>query len=133
MQDLQVLHNAIEEIMDLTLNCFATEDLADAIRVEPLEEVIDELCNEVKNRHIERMQKGLCSLEKGFVFQDVLTNLERISDHCSNVAACIIELQHDSFDTHKYLNNLRNNGNQSYNNLRRFYREAYQLNRPPAQ
>ena len=126
--DLHVLRQAIEEILNLTLNCFATEDLADAIRVEPLEEVIDELCNNMKNRHIDRMQKGLCSLEKGFIFLDVLTNLERISDHCSNVAACIIELQHDSFDTHKYLNDLRNNGNKSYNNLRRFYSEAYKLN-----
>ena len=127
MQDLLVLRQAISEILDLTLNCFASEDLADAIQVEPLEEVIDEICINVKNRHIDRMQRGLCSLEKGFIFQDVLTNLERMSDHCSNIAACIIELQHNSFDTHKYLNELRSSGNQSYKNLQKYYREAYKL------
>ena len=127
MQDLLVLRQAISEILDLTLNCFASEDLADAIQVEPLEEVIDEICINVKNRHIDRMQRGLCSLEKGFIFQDVLTNLERMSDHCSNIAACIIELQHNSFDTHKYLNELRSSGNQAYKNLQKYYREAYKL------
>lgn len=126
-KELVVLEEAVLESLQLTIVAFGTEDLRHAVRVEPLEEVIDYLCDELKNRHIARMQQGLCSLEKGFIYLDVLTNLERISDHCSNVAVCLIEMQHDSFDTHEYLNNLKTSGEMEYTKLYNAYREKYSL------
>lgn len=127
MQDLTMLVRAVEDILQLALDAFRTEQMQYAVRVEPLEEVIDGLCNDLKNRHIERMQKGLCSLEKGFIYQDVLTNLERISDHCSNIAVCVIEIAHDSFDTHEYLHNIKATGEATYVSLYNSYAEQYRL------
>lgn len=127
-KELVVLEEAVMESLQLTIVAFGTEDLRHAVRVEPLEEVIDYLCDELKNRHITRMQQGLCSLEKGFIYLDVLTNLERISDHCSNVAVCLIEMQHDSFDTHEYLNNLKTSGEMEYTKMYNAYRQKYSLN-----
>lgn len=127
-KELVVLEEAVMESLQLTIVAFGTEDLRHAVRVEPLEEVIDYLCDELKNRHIARMQQGLCSLEKGFIYLDVLTNLERISDHCSNVAVCLIEMQHDSFDTHEYLNNLKTSGEMEYTKMYNAYRQKYTLN-----
>lgn len=121
--DLKVLQSAVEEILDISLKAFETEDLRYAVQVEPLEEVIDVLCDEMKNRHIDRMQRGLCSLEKGFIYLDVLTNLERISDHCSNVAVCMIELEHDSFETHEYLNKLKSSGSAGSTEYTAMYEE----------
>lgn len=126
-KELVVLEEAVLESLQLTIVAFGTEDVRHAVRVEPLEEVIDYLCDELKNRHIARMQQGLCSLEKGFIYLDVLTNLERISDHCSNVAVCLIEMQHDSFDTHEYLNNLKTSGEMEYTKMYNAYREKYAL------
>ncbi len=126
-RELAVLQGAVTETLQLTLRAFETEDLRHAVQVEPLEEVIDFLCAELKNRHIARMQRGLCSLEKGFVYLDVLTNLERISDHCSNVAVCLIEMRHDSFDTHEYLNNLKASGELEYTKLYSTFKQKYAL------
>lgn len=126
-KELVVLEEAVLESLQLTIVAFGTEDIRKAVRVEPLEEVIDYLCDELKNRHIARMQQGLCSLEKGFIYLDVLTNLERISDHCSNVAVCLIEMQHGSLDTHEYLNNLKTSGEMEYTKLYNAYREKYSL------
>lgn len=126
-KELVVLEEAVLESLQLTIVAFGTEDLKKAVRVEPLEEVIDYLCDELKNRHIARMQQGVCSLEKGFIYLDVLTNLERISDHCSNVAVCLIEMQHDSFDTHEYLNNLKASGEMEYTKMYDAYRKKYAL------
>ena len=75
--------------------------------MEPLEEVIDGLCDEMKLHHVNRLQQGLCTLNQGFVFNDLLTNFERVADHCSNIAVAIIELKSDTFDTHEYLNSMK--------------------------
>ena len=82
-------------------------DLHLAGRVEPLEELIDNLCDNLKLHHVDRLQHGICTLNQGFVFNDLLTNYERVSDHCSNVAVAMIELESDSFDTHEYITSLR--------------------------
>ena len=100
------LEQAITEILHLAVGAFVSGDLEGASRVEPLEEIIDGLCDEMKLHHIDRLQKGICTLNHGFVFNDLLTNLERISDHCSNIAVALIELESDSFDTHEYINSL---------------------------
>ena len=95
--------SAVEETLEIMLNALKSEDLSIARQVEPLEEVIDNLQAQIKLRHTQRLTRGECTIELGFVLNDLLTNLERVSDHCSNVAICMIEIQQDAFDTHQYL------------------------------
>ena len=104
--EIKVLVDAVSEIVGIAVTAFTENDLALAYRVEPLEELIDNLCDEMKLHHIDRLKNGSCTLTHGFVFNDLLTNLERVSDHCSNVAVAMIELESDSFDTHEYINSL---------------------------
>ncbi|MBR6352814.1 MAG: Na/Pi cotransporter family protein [Oscillospiraceae bacterium] len=105
--ELNVLMAAISEILDLSFSAFTEDNLEKAYRVEPLEEHIDVLCDDLKTRHVERLQSGDCSLQVGFVFNDLLTNFERVADHCSNIAIAMIELNHDSYDTHGYVITLK--------------------------
>lgn len=105
-RELRVLMSAVREIVDISVRAFTENDLSLAYRVEPLEELVDDLCDEMKSHHIERLKNGQCTLLHGFVFNDLLTNLERVSDHCSNVAVAMIELESDSFDAHEYLSSL---------------------------
>ena len=102
-RELAVLADAISKILDNTVTAFNTNDLALARSVEPLEQAIDALITEIRTRHISRLQKGSCTIELGFVLTDLLTNCERISDHCSNIAVAMIEGAHGTFDTHEYL------------------------------
>ncbi len=126
-QELSVLTGALSEIVDITIRAFVEDDLTLALKVEPLEELIDGLCNEMRNHHIDRMQKGICSLQNGFVFNDLLTNYERVSDHCSNVAVAMIELAHDVFDTHEYLHSLQKVNDPSFAENYEFFRAKYHL------
>ncbi len=105
-RELNVLISAVREIINISIDAFVRNDLETAYRVEPLEELIDNLCDEMKLHHIDRLQKGICTLHHGFVFNDLLTNLERVSDHCSNIAVAIIELESENFDAHEYINSL---------------------------
>ncbi len=106
-KELDVLISAVGEIMDLALESFLKNDVGLASTVEPLEEVVDTLKEQLRTRHILRLQKGECTIELGFVWSDLLTSLERVADHCSNIAGCIIEMAHDSLDVHDYLDNVR--------------------------
>ena len=99
--ELAVLISATHEILNLTMSAIATGDLAVAAKVEPLEEVIDDLKEELRTRHSVRLSQGNCSIETGFVWSDLLTNLERVSDHCSNVAGCIIDTAHHNLNLHE--------------------------------
>ena len=103
LAELEVMRNALKEILSITTQSFLNNDLSLAERVEPLEEVIDNLQDGVKNRHVERMKAGICSMTQGISLNDLLTDLERISDHCSNVALSTIELHENSFRTHASL------------------------------
>lgn len=107
VHELDVLGEAVREVVKTATESFINRDLDMAYRVEPLEEIIDNLCDEMKLHHVDRIQKGLCTLSQGFVFNDLLTNYERVADHCSNIAVAFIELESDSFDTHEYLNSLK--------------------------
>lgn len=100
--DMNVLSKAMNEILDITVHSFKETDLEEATEVEPLEETIDALCLELKNRHIIRLREGKCSIDSGMYFEDIVTDSERVSDHCSNVAICLIEIKHGEFDPHKY-------------------------------
>ena len=102
-EELEVFTRAIEDVMTMTRIVFEDEDIDMAKSVEPLEELIDYLSDELKNRHIERLREGNCTIEQGFVFSDITTNFERISDHCSNIAVSLIEIKDDEYDTHRYL------------------------------
>lgn len=106
-EELKIYIAAITEIVDLAFSAFETGDMDKAKTVEPLEEVIDNLRNELKKHHIKRLRKGKCSAETGFVLQDLLTNFERIADHCSNIAVCIIQIQEDGLEAHEYINELK--------------------------
>lgn len=113
-QELDTLIKAIDEILNMTVTAYKKNDLELAARVEPLEQVIDQLTAQMKDQHIRRLQQGACTIEKGFIFSDLLSNYERISDHCSNIAVAVIEVVHDSFDTHRYLQGVRF-GNREFN------------------
>lgn len=102
-RELASLGIAIQDIINLTTKAFEKYDISRAADVEPLEEVIDDLVMEMKQHHIVRLRNGVCSLEVGLMLEDILTNCERVSDHCSNVAVTLIEIQEDSFDQHEYL------------------------------
>ena len=106
-EELEVFTRAIEDIMNMTLTVFEEEDVDMAKSVEPLEEMIDFLSDELKNRHIARLREGKCTIEQGFVFSDITTNFERISDHCSNIAVSLIEIKDDEYDTHRYLDTVK--------------------------
>ena len=125
-KEIAVLMKATKEILQLTAQSYENEDLAMAARVEPLEQVIDHLISDIKSNHITRLQSGNCTIELGFVLSDLLTNLERISDHCSNIAVAVIEVAKDSFDTHQYLNAIKS-GNQEFNSVYETYKETYRL------
>ena len=102
-QELESLGIAIRDIMTMTQNAFSTGNTTTAADVEPLEEVIDDLVMEMKQRHIVRLRSGNCSMEAGLLLEDILTNYERVSDHCSNIAAALIEIQADELDMHRYI------------------------------
>ncbi len=109
-EELERLSGAVEEILALALEAFLTNDLEPAARVEPLEEVVDRLKEEMRSRHIRRMQKGECALEVGFVWSDVLNDLERVADHCSNIAGCVMEMEHYGMNIHESLRERRETG-----------------------
>lgn len=106
-EELRIYISAINEIVRLAFSAFETGDITQAKTVEPLEEVIDNLRNEIKKHHIKRLRKGKCTIEAGFILSDLLTNFERIADHCSNIAVCLIQIQDGSFETHEYMNELK--------------------------
>ena len=111
IEEMTVLYGAVREIVAVTESALLNADLEMAARVEPLEQVVDELRDGIKRRHIDRLRKSECSIEHGFVLSDILTNLERVSDHCSNVAGCLIEMsKHDMMDLHDYLHRVKAGG-----------------------
>ena len=107
-KELKVISMAVNDILFLTTTAFIKDDIEGAKNVEPLEQVIDKLKLKIKDNHIARLQNGQCSIELGFVLSELLNNFARIADHCSNIAVCLIELSLDNFDTHEYLNNIKN-------------------------
>ncbi len=126
-QELRIIISAVDEISEITMNAFVKEDLSVAATVEPLEQVVDSLKAKLRSNHILRLKKGNCTIEAGFVWADILNNLERISDHCSNIAGCILEMdQDDSLDVHKYLHRLQDG--ESFIKLYNKYLDKYAVN-----
>lgn len=107
MGELRVITSAVKEIVELSFAAFEKNDIESASRVEPLEQVIDNLKEQLRTRHIERLQNGGCTIEAGFIWSDLLNNLERVSDHCSNIAGCVIEMAQGRIDLHQYLKSIK--------------------------
>lgn len=124
--ELKAIVGAVEEIVKLTVEAFSTNSIDAATKIEPLEQVVDVLKKQLRANHIIRLQKGECSIEQGFVWADLLTNLERVSDHCSNIAVRIIEAAHNRMDTHKYLNEVKSKS-ETFNSLYKTYMDKYSV------
>jgi len=126
-RELGVLMSAVSEIVDITHAALKNNDVMAASQVESLEEVIDELRDQIKLNHIRRLQKSECTIEHGFVLSDLLTNFERVSDHCSNIASCVVEIsQYDALDLHKYIHDMKE-GNEGFIVKYNEYKEKYAL------
>lgn len=125
--ELRVLTDALSEILALTLEALQNSDMAIAQKVEPLEQVIDQLIMKIKNNHFIRLQEGSCTIQMGFVLSDTLTNYERVSDHCSNIAVALIEVAKGGFDTHEYLSQVKSFTNLRFNENYEEYLQKYRL------
>lgn len=127
VEEVRIFNSALSEILDTAIAAFEHGDINMAKSVEPLEEVIDNLRTEIRNRHVKRLRKGKCTIEMGFVLTDLITNYERVADHCSNIAVCMIQIHDNSFDTHSYLSDLRATGNAEFTDKFKKYSEKYLL------
>ena len=125
--ELSVYEKAIQEIVEMTVKVFEDEDTELAVHVEPLEEVIDTLNDEVKKKHVKRLRKGKCTIELGFVLSDITTNYERVADHCSNIAVSLIQIKEDGYETHEYLDNIKENDAIRFHMEYKEYRKKYKL------
>lgn len=126
-RELAVLVSAVSEILDLSLAAFQNKDLAAAVQVEPLEQVVDSLQDQIKKQHIARLQRQECTIEMGFILQDVLNSLKRISDHCSNIAGCVLEMSHESMDMHQYLRQVKAGEEKEFNHYFDYFTMKYAL------
>ena len=125
--EIEVLTSALGELMNMTVEAFVSDDVGLAYRVEPLEECVDILCDTMKINHIERLKKGECSINVGFVFNDLITNIERVADHCSNIAVAMIEIKEDTYDTHGYIIDLKEKRSHNFDRYYAEYMEKYSL------
>ncbi len=125
--ELKVMSDALMEILNITIDSFINDDFELACQVEPLEQVIDKLKDELKERHVNRLQKGDCTIQLGFVFSDILTNFERVSDHCSNIAVYTMQRHISRLDTHKYLNNIKSSSESKFAKEYDKYDKKYSL------
>lgn len=126
-KDIKVMTDAVSEILDIAINVLETDDLSVAKSVEPLERVIDRLKRKIKAGHISRLRQGDCTMELGFILSDLINNCERVADHCSNIAVCVIELANDSFETHEYVHQLETGGHNEYRDMYEQYKEKYYI------
>ncbi len=124
--EIATFSGAVKEIVNLAVETFVNEDLEEARVVEPLEDVIDKLNVKMKRRHIERLRQGVCTIEMGFILSDITTNIERVADHCSNIAVCVLQKQ-DEFDSHEYLDTLEKGENTEFRKKYLEYKEKYKL------
>ena len=118
LAELHVLEKAVNDIVEMAYQAFAQRNMGLAAAVEPLEEVVDELCRELKNRHVDRLRAGECTIEMGFILSDINTGLERVADHCSNIGVCVTQVRENLFDTHSHLDMIKNSPDE------KFYREV---------
>lgn len=127
IDDLKIIENAVDDILTITTEAFSGGDPSLAFRVEPLEQVIDKLELKLKDRHINRLKEGACTIELGFIFSDLLSNYERISDHCSNIAVYLMQTKNSDFETHSYLHEYKSDENEMFTELFGEYKNKYSV------
>lgn len=125
--ELDILSSAVREAVDISFDAFKSNSKNEADKVEPLEELIDTLAVELKARHIRRLREGKCTIELGFAHSDILNNLERVADHCSNIAVDVIQSDQSEFDAHEYLDRMKNKDNQQFAKDYKAYKDKYRL------
>jgi len=118
---------ALKEILDNSITALCSEDIVLANRVEPLEQVIDKIIERAREKHMERLEQGKCTIKDGFVYNDILSDFERVSDHCSNIAVCVIRAESFDFDTHEYLSDVKKSGHSDYEETYNMYLEKYKI------
>ena len=126
-KELSIMSNAVREILTLAIEALVNNDLSLAKKVEPLEQIVDKLNYKIKKNHISRLRQGNCTIELGFVLTDILNNYERVADHCSNIAVCMLEIGHNSFEIHEYLSNVKENGTNEFYEYYDMYKKRYTL------
>ncbi len=126
-RELSVMGNAVREILSLATEALVNEDLNLAKKVEPLEQIIDKLKHKIKSNHVERLRQGECTIELGFILSDILNNYERVADHCSNIAVCLLEIDNNSFQTHEYLTNVKETGANEFFEHYDMYKKRYTI------
>lgn len=126
-EELKVFSRAVQDIVEKAYAVFRDQDEKLAQKVEPLEAVVDELNQEVKKRHIRRLREGKCTIELGFILSDITTSFERVADHCSNIAVCVTQVREDTYDTHGYLNSVKNEDSEIFRGLVLEEEEKYLL------
>ena len=126
-KELEIFGSAIQEIIDITVSMFKNDDLNMASCVEPLEEIIDDLSVDMKTRHVTRLRKGACTIEMGFVLQDLTTNFERVADHCSNIALYVLQENEEHIDAHEFMENIKKSGDIAFERQKMYYRNRYKL------
>ena len=129
MQELSTMIDAVSEILGLALQSFRDDDLNSAVMVEPLEQVVDNLKDRIRLNHVRRMQTGECTIELGFILTDLVTNLERVSDHCSNIAGYMLEMSGDNqnIGVHEFLHNVRSGEEKEFNDYYDYFRVKYRM------
>ena len=126
-KELDVMAHAVKEIVENSIDAFINDDIEKAQTIEPLEQVINNLKAELRAKHSRRMENGECSVENGMLFFDIVNSFERIADHCSNLAVCIIELSQGSYQTHSYLKGVKNADNKTFMESFEYYLSKYAL------
>ncbi len=126
--EIDVITRAVKEIVELSVKTVAEENNEYAIKIEPLEQVIDKLKYKMKRNHIERLQKDECTIELGFVYSDIITNLERIADHCSNIGVSILQREESAYEPHEYLSHVKNDGENDFISQYDVYKSKYRIN-----
>jgi len=124
-KEMNNLTAAIREIMNITFDSFLSDDDEEAYRVEPLEQVIDRVCRRMKEKHTARLQKGKCTISQGYVFNDLIADFERVSDHCSNIAIVIVDLMSNSLDVHELSETIREDHPHRYEEFYQEFSEKY--------
>jgi len=127
IKELTVVKDALTEILEISYEAFINENLELAKNIEPLEQIIDKLKMKLRNNHILRLKQNRCTIETGFVYADLVTNFERVADHCSNIGVCLIEVANGSFDTHEYLNNVKHFGGNDFSEKYEMYKSKYAI------
>ncbi len=127
IKELTVVKQALTEILEISYEAFVSENLELAKNIEPLEQIIDKLKMKLRNNHILRLKQNRCTIETGFVYADLVTNFERVADHCSNIGVCLLEVANGSFDTHEYLNNVKHFGGNDFSEKYEMYKSKYAI------